>query len=343
MPSLCSEVPMGPPRAHGRHYSRWNAKLKPQIAAPLDRGRRRTKSTARRDGGRMAGRTSESAGEAEPDDVRSRLVGLGRAAGGALIFGLPMLMTLEFWQLGFVADRLRLALLVALTMPLLVGLAHRLGFEETFGWREDLRDALIAVAIGLLVSAVVLAVFDVIRFGMPADEIVGKLALQTSSASVGALLARSQFGGGGEDEDKDKERDAGGERRALSGYFGQLFLMAVGAIFLGLNIAPTDEVVVISRMMRPWHALALVLLSLALTHAFIYALAFRGGAASSPSPLADFARFTVVGYALCLAISVYALWTFGRLDGLAPGPALAAVVVLAFPAAIGAASARLVL
>ena len=270
------------------------------------------------------------------DGVRDHLVGLGRAAAGALIFGLPMLMTLELWQLGFVADPLRLALLVGLTMPLLVGLAHRLGFEETFGWREDLRDALIAVAIGLLTSAVVLAVFDVIRPGMPAVEIVGKLALQTSSASIGALLARSQFGGR---DDAQGE----GDSRALSGYFGQLFLMAVGAIFLGLNIAPTDEVVVIARQMRPWHALALVGLSLALTHAFIYALAFRGGAQHGPAPWRDFLRFSVVGYAICLAISLYALWTYGRLDDLAPGPALTAIVVLAFPAAIGAASARMVL
>lgn len=272
------------------------------------------------------------------EGVRDHLVGLGRAAAGALIFGLPMLMTLELWQLGFVAEPLRLALLIALTMPLLVGLAHRVGFEESFGWREDLRDALIAVAIGLLTSAVVLAVFDVIRPGMPALEIVGKLALQTSSASIGALLARSQFGGG-----HDKAPRDGGDRRALSGYFGQLFLMAVGAIFLGLNIAPTDEVVVIARQMRPWHALALVGLSLALTHVFIYALAFRGGALHGPAPWRDFLRFSVVGYAICLAISLYALWTYGRLDDLAPGPALTAIVVLAFPAAVGAASARMVL
>ena len=119
--------------------------------------------------------------------------------------------------------------------------------------------------------------------------------------------------------------------------------MAIGALFLGLNIAPTDEVVVIARMMRPWHALALVALSLMLTHAFIYALEFRRSARRGPAPWRDFLGVSVVGYALCLAISVYALWTYGRLDGLAPGPAITAIVVLAFPAAIGAASARMVL
>ncbi|MBP7003388.1 TIGR02587 family membrane protein [Amaricoccus sp.] len=266
-----------------------------------------------------------------------RLTGLGRAAAGALLFGLPMLMTLELWQLGFVADRLRLAILVAGSTPVLVLLAHRLGFEQTFGWRDDVRDALIAVAIGLLVSAVVLAVFRVIRPGMPTSEIVGKLALQTVPASIGALLARSQLGETHEDDDE------GEGEQALSGYFGQLFLMGVGAVFLGLNIAPTDEVVVISRMMAPWHALLLVLLSIALMHAFIYALAFRGGGGPNEGRWGDFLRYTITGYALCLGISAYALWTYGRLDGLALAPAAMAIVVLGFPSALGAAAARMIL
>ena len=46
---------------------------------------------------------------------------------------------------------------------------------------------------------------------------------------------------------------------------------------------------------------------------------------------------------LALAISLYALWTFGRTDGLAAAPMLMATVVLAFPASIGAAAARLIL
>ena len=35
-------------------------------------------------------------------------VGLGRAAAGALIFGFPLLMTMEMWEFGFHMDRLKL-------------------------------------------------------------------------------------------------------------------------------------------------------------------------------------------------------------------------------------------
>jgi uncharacterized membrane protein len=80
-----------------------------------------------------------------PATPRAFARGLARAFAGALIFGLPMLMTAELWELGARLDRLRLALLVLLVIPLLVGVAHRVGFEPSFGWREDLRDAAIAL------------------------------------------------------------------------------------------------------------------------------------------------------------------------------------------------------
>ena len=46
--------------------------------------------------------------------------GLGRACGGALIFGLPMLMTNELWELGATMDRLRLALAMSLYLSLIL-------------------------------------------------------------------------------------------------------------------------------------------------------------------------------------------------------------------------------
>ncbi len=270
------------------------------------------------------------------------LTGLGRAGGGALIFGLPMLMTMEFWELGGSMERYRLVLLIVLSLPLLVGIAHRVGFEATFGWREDVRDAGIALGIAVLASAGVLAALGVLRSGSSAGVLVGQVAVQTVPAAIGALLARSQLAGGAGGEDANGNESEKG--RALAGWAGTLFLMLVGALFLSLNVAPTEEMVLISYMMTPWHALVLVALSIAIMHAFVYALAFRGGeGAGSHSGWSRFLRFTLVGYVVCLAISLYVLWTFGRLDALAATPAAMATVVLAFPAAVGAAAARLIL
>lgn len=273
-----------------------------------------------------------------------RIIGIGRAFGGALIFSLPMLMTMELWWFGFVMDRYRMALLIVLMLPVLVGLAHRVGFEPTFDWREDARDASIALGIGVISSAAILVAFNVVNPAMPMDEIIGKIAIQSVPASIGALLGRSQLGGSEEDDDED---DAGGDEdgeAALTGYGGALFMMGIGALFLSLNVAPTEEMMLISYLMTPWHAVALIVLSLILMHAFVYAVSFEGQLPGSDGPVwGDFVRFTAVGYVLCLLISLYTLWTLGRTEGLAMMPTLMATVVLAFPASIGAAAARLIL
>jgi putative integral membrane protein (TIGR02587 family) len=186
------------------------------------------------------------------------LKGVARAFGGAIIFGLPLLMTMEMWWLGFYMDRTRLLLLLLLNVPLLVALSHFVGFEPTFGWKDDLLDALVAYAVGFLAAAPVLLLFGVIGWGMSADEIVGKVALQTIPASIGALLAQSQFGVESGSRRKEKRRDT---------YAGQAFFMATGALFLSLNVAPTEEIVLISYKMTAWNAVGLSAVSLALMHA----------------------------------------------------------------------------
>jgi putative integral membrane protein (TIGR02587 family) len=248
-----------------------------------------------------------------------------------------MLMTMEMWWLGFYIDRLRLALLLLATLPLLVMLAHFVGFEATFGWREDVRDALVAVALGAVASTAVLWLFGVIESGMPMHEITGKVALQTVPASIGALLATSQPGGRGIESDADEE--------GPGSYAGELFFMAVGALFLSLNVAPTEEMVQIAYRMEPTQELMLALLSLLGMHAFVYALNFHGQE-TPPEGVGFwtvFLRFSVVGYAIVLLMSLYVLWTFGRLEGIAFSDALSTTIVLAFPGSVGAAGARLLL
>ncbi|MDQ3960055.1 MAG: TIGR02587 family membrane protein, partial [Pseudomonadota bacterium] len=183
-------------------------------------------------------------------------MGLARAFGGAILFSFPMLMTMEMWWLGFYMDPLRLALFILLDIPLLVGLSYYAGFEPTSQRLADVMDAFTAYAVGFTAAGLLLVLFAIIEPGMSADEIIGKIAVQAVPASIGAMLARSQFG----------------------------------------------------------------------EHLWFV-----------------FLRFTIVGYATALLISVFILWTFGRTDGLTVGQIIQATVVLGFPAALGAGAARLIL
>lgn len=69
-------------------------------------------------------------------DASKVLRDFARAAGCALVFSLPMLMTMELWWLGFYLDPLRLTLLVLTAVPVLVVLSRHEG--EDVG-EEDLR------------------------------------------------------------------------------------------------------------------------------------------------------------------------------------------------------------
>jgi putative integral membrane protein (TIGR02587 family) len=268
---------------------------------------------------------------------RDYALGLARAFGGAVIFGLPLLMTMEMWSLGFSSHPLRLLIFLAVNFFILVGLSRFGGFERTYGLSEDVLDAFAAYGVGILASAAILFLFGVLEPGMALDELVGKIAVQSVPGSFGAMLARKQLGGGESEPD---------EQHALrsAGYGGQLFLMLAGALFLAFNVAPTEEMVLIGFLMSPWHSIALVLVSLLLLDVLVHALGVAGqkAVAEGDSYRRNFITYSVVGYGIALIVSLYVLWTFGRTDGATLSEVAGMAVVLAFPGAIGAAIARLV-
>jgi putative integral membrane protein (TIGR02587 family) len=174
--------------------------------------------------------------------------GLGRAFGGALLFSLPMFLTIELWWLGFYLDRLRLMVLLVLMFPVLVGVSHFRGFQQTFGWKNDLIDACVAYSVGFTTAAVILPIFSVLQAGMSLNEIIGKIAIQAIPASMGALLARSQFRSGPQQ----------GTTRQPRIYGGRIFLAAVGALYMALNLAPTQEMTLLAQKLpggKPWFSL----------------------------------------------------------------------------------------
>ncbi len=263
-------------------------------------------------------------------------VDAARAFAGALIFALPMLMTMEMWWLGFHIDPLRLALLLVVMFPLLVRLSRYSGIRQTASIWDDIADALVAVAIAAPAAGIVLWVFGMVTPEMPVREILGKIAIQTFPGSLGAMLARSQFGS---ETQQEKDEEAG------QSYGGELFVMTAGALFLSLNVAPTEEMAAIAHSMQVWQELALLLLTLFLMHGFVYAFEFGGTHRPQQHETfwSLFARYTVVGYVLVLAVSLYVLWTFGRTDDMALSEILSMTIVLSFPGALGAAAARLIL
>jgi putative integral membrane protein (TIGR02587 family) len=263
------------------------------------------------------------------------VVGIIRACGGALVFSFPMLMTMEMWWLGFTMSPFRLAVLILLNVPLLLGLSYYEGFEETYHRSVEIVGVFTAYAVAFLLSGSMLLLFGVLRSEMSAAEIIGKIVIQALFGSIGAMLALSQFGG---------EHPEAKERRSLR-YEAGLFLMAVGALYLSASVAATEEMVLIAYKMTAWRFVALIALSLIVMHAFLSAAVAQGKFALPPHTGQGtlFFRFTIVGYAMALGLSLLILWAFGRTEGLGAEQILRSTLILGFPAALGAGAARKIL
>lgn len=254
--------------------------------------------------------------------------GLARAGLGAMIFALPLMMTAEMWELGVTMDPERGVLIVFATFPLLVALSFYAGFEKTFSLLDNVLDAFAAIAVSAITCLVVLVLFGEVESDTPLDELVGKLGVLSFAASIGALLADKQF-----NDEEVGEEEAAMER----GFSGSLFIMGIGAIFLALNIAPTEEVSIIAAKISSVHIVALACLSLVLLY---FVLQF-----SDQDDDIGTARHTaraLTGYGICLVLSFAVLWVFGRIDDVAFNQAIERVIVLAFPASLGAGAARLI-
>ncbi len=263
------------------------------------------------------------------DRERAYVSDLGRAFAGALVFNIPLLMTMEMWEQGVVMDRWRLLSFILCGLPLLYGLSCYAGFSKRRGLVNDALDTAVALAVGFVTASLLLILFGVVEWDAPPREALGMVALQAIPGAMGALLARRQLSGeSGGDTDEDQ-----------ASYFGELFLMAAGALFFALNIAPTEEIILIAYKATPAHVLALIAVSILLLHLIVFKAGFAGQ--EDADHAAAFLHFTLPGYAIALGISLFTLALFGRVDGHSVAGVVQTLIVLGFPASIGAAAARL--
>jgi len=84
--------------------------------------------------------------------------------GGAILFSIPLLMTMEMWWLGFYMDRSRLALFLFWALLIVLALSYFEGGEATF--KIEVLDALVACATGYTVATAMLFLLGIIKSGM---------------------------------------------------------------------------------------------------------------------------------------------------------------------------------
>lgn len=259
-------------------------------------------------------------------------VGVGRAIGGAFVFGLPLMMTMEMWWMGLYIEPLRLLALLLISLPILVSVSSVIGFRESRELLDNIIDVFVAYAFGFAVSAMALLLFNTITWSNFVEINFKIIMLQAIPASFGALLARSELG--------SNEHDSSAERSSID----RIAVLAIGAIYLAFNVAPTEEIQLIAYQMTPWHQLALFITTLVVMYIFSDAGGFYSSSKrTKQKKLAISLTYTCIAVVVAMMASIIMLWVFGRMDGLAFTQMVANTVVLMFPAGIGAAAARLII
>jgi putative integral membrane protein (TIGR02587 family) len=255
-----------------------------------------------------------------------------RGVAGGAILGVPLLYTQETWLHGrSVSPLLILAGLIA-TLAVNIALSHFVGFRPGRTHRPT-EDAVVGMGLSLLLAVLLLVLLDRVGPGTSLENVAGVTALSAIPVSlgfaVGAALAPKSGG------EKSEEIPSGG---------GDLLVAAGGALVFALNIAPTEEPILLAAELDGVRLGLLVVASLVLPYLMVFYAEFGGrekrvaSDGATQGPLTE----TLLAYVVAVIVSAAMLSLFGRVDAV-NDTAMAQVVTLAFPASIGAALGRLLI
>jgi putative integral membrane protein (TIGR02587 family) len=275
-------------------------------------------------------------------DVTQTAQDLLRAVGGGLLVGLPLLFTMEMWFHSFLLPSWKIVVLLVVSFLVVIGYSAVSGFRRERSWTELLVDSLETMGIAVVVSTVAMLLLGRIGPDVGLRDAVGKVALEAIPVAFGVSLASSQLAAPGDDDGDDEQGSMAGDGAGI-GPFGRLMVAAGGALLFALNVAPTEEPVLLG-VEAPWWMLVLVAVAtLAMTLAIVFYADFRGGRAAEQAdgPLSGPLQETVAAYGVSLLVSLLLLWAFGRTDGTSVAAIAGMTIMLAVLASFGAAAGRL--
>lgn len=300
--------------------------------------------------------------EATPTSWEQEGRDLARAVSGGLLFGVPLLYTMEVWWLGAHTSPGQMLITLALLFAALLGLNATVGFRDTrdLSIIEAAEDTLEAIAIGIVTTTLVLVVLRQITLETSLPSGLGSVVNECIPFCLGIGVARYLLQGDpglseddtaeddtAEDdtaEDDTTENGASEDEATLRGSLADVGATALGATFVGLAIAPTDEVSMLAAAMGPAWQVVVLVGTLAMSYMVVFIAGFAGQDRRHQHqgifdrPLTE----TFVTYLVALAVSAVLLWVFQR--GISPpSDFFARVVVLGLPASVGGAVGRLAL
>jgi putative integral membrane protein (TIGR02587 family) len=284
-------------------------------------------------------------GSEQPPDgsIPRSLQEYGRGIAGGLLFSLPLLYTMEMWWFGFIIEPDRLIVYVVVTFVLLLAYNRFAGLHEDATWAEVAIDSVEEMGIGLVLSIAILTILGRVTLDMPASEVLGKTVIEGMTAAIGVSVGTAQLGGGNGNQ---QDTTPNPEMDPRPGTFHQQLVIAfIGAVLVGGNIAPTEEILMLGVEVSHWNLAALIALSLSVNAVILFYSDFAGSARHIPEDITHRWIFgkTLASYVVALFAAAMILWFFGRFEGVSLMTALSQTIVLGLVTTFGASAGRLLL
>ncbi|MBW4472105.1 MAG: TIGR02587 family membrane protein [Stenomitos rutilans HA7619-LM2] len=274
---------------------------------------------------------------------------LVRGACGGFLFGIPLLYTMEVWWVGSMAEAPRIVMAIVGTFIGVFWLNRTEGFRRTRRSRpyEAFTDTVEAMTIGLVCSASVLLLLRELTFDAPLRESLGKVIFESVPFALGVALAGQFLGDtrAAEPQTLDSSSPSKAEAASpLNATLADIGATLIGAIVIGFNISPTDEIPMLAAAVSaPW-LLGIMAASLLISYGIVFEAGFsdqrkrRQQQGIFQRPLSE----TVMSYLVSLVAAVMMLWFFQRLTLSDPWTMwLEQTLLLGLPTTIGGAAGRL--
>jgi putative integral membrane protein (TIGR02587 family) len=268
-----------------------------------------------------------------------------RGVSGGFLFGIPLLYTMEVWWVGSSVEPLRLLIAIALTFAILFLLNQTAGFRGTSDVRfsEAVIDSIEALALGLFCTACVLVLLQEITLNTSLGEALGKLIYESVPFALGVSLANQLLNDKDENTPEQQPKQSK-QQRKINSAFADIGATFIGAMIIGFNIAPTDEVTMLAAATSgPW-LISLVAASLLISYGIVFAANFSNQKKRQQQEgvFQDPFSETAIAYLASLVAAALMLWFFNKLTfDESWSTWLSYIIVLGLPTTVGGAAGRL--
>jgi putative integral membrane protein (TIGR02587 family) len=277
------------------------------------------------------------------DELRNQGRGI---VGALLVVGTTFLYTMETWWWGWTLPTSHLLVYALVGLAVVLAITRQVSFRESEQsdnsrrgsgesaqgnpiWKT-LTDFAELVLQSFVAAYVVLLAFGVVEVGDPLANVVRLELVEVVPLGFGAALANELLTG-------SKQTERGSLIESIATH-------SIGAVFVAGGVSPTQEIELLAAYMGWVRAPAVIVLSLLVTYLMLYELELRG----QDSRLRGRRRHWRVGYAfrvyaVAVVVGTGLLAAFGHFIDTPPPVIVQMVVIISFPASIGASAAQVVI